>query len=68
MIDPIGFVHSPYIRKYDAPRQPGADDRQDHAFIRLHPHRNFEQALKDLAEGYERRFRRATEGTPSELR
>lgn len=52
-IEPIGYVRSPYIAKYDAPRQPGADDRVDEAVIDLLPHRNLEQAVEDLA-GFDR--------------
>lgn len=50
---PIGVLRSPYVNKYDAPRQPGVDERADIAHIDLEPHRNFEQALQDL-EGFER--------------
>ena len=52
-MEPIGYVRSPYIAKYDAPRQPGADDRVDEAVIELLPHRNLEQAVEDLI-GFER--------------
>lgn len=53
IVEPIGLVRSPYHRKYDAPRQPGIDDRIAEASIELFPHRNFEQAVRDL-EGFER--------------
>ena len=52
-LEPIGVVRSPYVSKYEAPRQPTADDRDDEAVIELFPHRNFEQALDDL-DGFER--------------
>jgi len=52
-IQPIGVLRSPYLNKYDAPRQPGIDERVDEAYIDLEPHRNFEQALHDL-EGFDR--------------
>jgi tRNA-Thr(GGU) m(6)t(6)A37 methyltransferase TsaA len=50
---PIGILRSPYVNKYDAPRQPGVDERIDLAHIDLEPHHNFEQALQDL-DGFER--------------
>jgi tRNA-Thr(GGU) m(6)t(6)A37 methyltransferase TsaA len=53
IIEPIGVVRSPYTKKYDAPRQPGVDDRLDEAQIILAPQRNFEQALDDLV-GFDR--------------
>jgi tRNA (adenine37-N6)-methyltransferase len=52
-IVPIGFIHSPYLKKYDAPRQPQVDDRVDDAVVELYPHCNYEQALSDLT-GIER--------------
>jgi tRNA (adenine37-N6)-methyltransferase len=52
-IQPIGVVRTPYVEKYDAPRQPEVDDRVDQATIELFPHQNFEQALEDLA-GFDR--------------
>lgn len=52
-IVPIGILRSPYVNKYDAPRQPGVDERIDRAHIDLEPHRNYEQALQDL-DGFER--------------
>jgi tRNA-Thr(GGU) m(6)t(6)A37 methyltransferase TsaA len=56
-LEPIGFVHSPYHDKYAAPRQPlplaDADDSTIGASIELFPHRNYDQALSDLA-GFDR--------------
>lgn len=47
-VTPIGVIRTPYAAKYDAPRQPGVDDRRHDAIIELNPHQNFEQALHDL--------------------
>ncbi len=52
-IEPIGFVHTPYKRFYDTPRQPGVDQIIDDSRVELLPGRNYEQALHDL-EGCER--------------
>lgn len=52
-VTPIGYIRTPYRRKYDAPRQPRIDDRVDDAVVELLPHKNFEQALADL-EGCQR--------------
>lgn len=53
VIEPIGVIHTPFQRKYDAPRQPGVDADSDLSIVRLHPQRNYEQALDDL-DGCER--------------
>lgn len=47
-LTPIGVIRTPYRSKYDAPRQPGADDRIHDGTIELLPGRNYEQALLDL--------------------
>lgn len=70
-LEPIGIVHSPYVSKYDAPRQPGVDDRRHEAVVELMAGRNFEQALEDMA-GIERIwivswFHRATTWKPKVL-
>jgi len=52
-LEPIGVMRTSYRSKYDAPRQPGLRADEPQAFIELHPHKNFEQALQDLA-GFER--------------
>lgn len=52
-MEPIGIVHSPYQAKYDAPRQPGVDDRHHEATIELFANCNYEQALEDLS-GFDR--------------
>lgn len=52
-LDPIGIVRTPYINKYDAPRQPRIDARVDEAYVELYPHRNYDQALRDV-EGCDR--------------
>ncbi len=52
-IEPIGILRSPYTDKYDAPRQPAVDGKRNESVITLYPHRNYEQALEDLA-GFER--------------
>jgi len=51
-LEPIGILRSPHATKVEAPRQPAAaDDRA--GIIELHPGRNFEHALEDIA-GWER--------------
>ncbi|MCX6140295.1 MAG: tRNA (N6-threonylcarbamoyladenosine(37)-N6)-methyltransferase TrmO [Candidatus Kapabacteria bacterium] len=45
---PIGIVRTPFVNKYDAPRQPQVDGRVDESFVELFPHRNYEQALRDI--------------------
>lgn len=52
-VEPIGVMRTSFRSKYDAPRQPGILENAPDAFIDLHPHRNFEQALHDLA-GFDR--------------
>jgi tRNA-Thr(GGU) m(6)t(6)A37 methyltransferase TsaA len=52
-IKPIGIIHTPYIEKYHAPRQPGVGKETIEGTITLFPHNNFEQALQDL-DGFER--------------
>lgn len=48
VVRPIGVVRSAYHRKYDAPRQPGADTRQESASIHLVDSIDAEQCLVDL--------------------
>lgn len=54
---PIGIIHTQFRKKYDAPRQPLEQDTArvlgQEGIVTLLPHRNFEQALTDLA-GFER--------------
>lgn len=52
-IEPIGVMRTSFRSKYDAPRQPGVLVNAPEAFVDLHPHKNFEQALHDLA-GFDR--------------
>ncbi len=52
-IEPIGVMRTSFRSKYDAPRQPGLYESAPEAFVDLHPHKNFEQALHDLG-GFER--------------
>jgi tRNA (adenine37-N6)-methyltransferase len=52
-IEPIGIIRTPYVEKYDAPRQPNAEGEDVIGVIELTPHRNFEQALDDLS-GFDR--------------
>lgn len=52
-IEPIGIIRTPYVEKYDAPRQPEAEGEDVVGVIELAPRRNFEQALEDLS-GFER--------------
>ncbi|MBC8124708.1 MAG: tRNA (N6-threonylcarbamoyladenosine(37)-N6)-methyltransferase TrmO [Candidatus Kapabacteria bacterium] len=47
-LTPIGIVHTQYVNKYDAPRQPRVDNRVDDACVELYPHCNYEQALRDV--------------------
>jgi len=51
-IDPIGTLHSELVHRYETPRQ-GILAGSRIAEIHLNPHRNYEQAVKDL-EGFER--------------
>lgn len=46
--EPIGILHSPFKRLYDAPRQPRIDVVADTSYVELIAGRNFEQALQDL--------------------
>lgn len=48
-LEPIGVIRTPFLRKYDAPRQPGVGAESDVSVVELFPHKNFEQALEDLA-------------------
>lgn len=48
VVRPIGYVRSVYQRKYDAPRQPGVDDRQEAARIELVETIDAEQCVRDL--------------------
>jgi len=48
VVRPIGFVRSVYHRKYEAPRQPGVDERQDVARIELIDTIDAEQCVRDL--------------------
>lgn len=50
---PIGVIHTPFLEKYEAPRQPGTDKKQSEGIITLFPDHNYEQAVEDL-EGFER--------------
>ncbi len=52
-IEPIGIIRTAYVRKSDAPRQPGLSGRAVRGKIVLFPGKNFEQALKDI-DGFER--------------
>lgn len=52
IINPIGILHSELVYRYETPRQ-GILAEDTGAEIWLEPHRNFEQAVKDL-EGFER--------------
>jgi tRNA (adenine37-N6)-methyltransferase len=53
VVKPIGIIHTPYLEKYHAPRQPGAGNEISEGVITLLPHQNFEQALEYL-DGFER--------------
>ncbi len=56
VVEPIGIIRTVFHEKYEAPRQPLADDglnTSSGAVIELVPHKNYEQALADL-EGFER--------------
>jgi len=48
-LTPIGVIRTPYLDRYAAPRQPGADDRSAEGTIILNKGMNFEQAVDDLA-------------------
>ncbi len=47
-IEPIGLIRTPYIDKYQAPRQPTAGKESIEGIITLFPYKNYEQALDDL--------------------
>lgn len=47
--EPVGILHSPYQRFYDAPRQPGVDGIAEELRVELYAHKNYEQALEDLS-------------------
>jgi tRNA-Thr(GGU) m(6)t(6)A37 methyltransferase TsaA len=47
--DPIGVVHSPFVERVDAPRQPSAAEGVE-ATIELFAGRDFEHALEDVAD------------------
>lgn len=51
-LNPIGVIHTPYKDKYDAPRQPGANEESVIGTIELFANKNFEQATDDL-KGFE---------------
>ncbi len=51
-LQPIGYIHTPFDDRYDAPRQPGLGIARE-GIIMLEQGMNFEQALTDLA-GFER--------------
>lgn len=48
-LEPIGVIRTPFLQKYDAPRQPGIDAEPDVSVVELYPNKNYEQALEDLA-------------------
>ncbi len=52
-LTPIGYIRTPYIDRYSAPRQPGVAREGMEGVIELIGGSNFEQALHDL-EGFER--------------
>ncbi|MCX6170353.1 MAG: tRNA (N6-threonylcarbamoyladenosine(37)-N6)-methyltransferase TrmO [Ignavibacteriales bacterium] len=52
IIEPIGYLHSELIYRYETPRQ-GVLAGGKISFIELNPNCNFEQAVKDL-DGFER--------------
>ncbi len=52
-LEPIGYIATPYIDRYRAPRQPEQGGLRSEAVVTLEPGRNYEQALEDLA-GFER--------------
>jgi tRNA (adenine37-N6)-methyltransferase len=45
----IGIIRTPYTTKYSAPRQPASSAEKTEGIITLFEHRNYEQALEDLA-------------------
>lgn len=52
-LQPIGLIRTPYHDRYDAPSQPGLDDRNAEGKIILDSGHNYEQALADL-DGFEK--------------
>lgn len=52
-LKPIGFIRTPYIDRYRAPRQPGVADVSAAGVIELVGGMNFEQAIADLV-GFDR--------------
>jgi tRNA-Thr(GGU) m(6)t(6)A37 methyltransferase TsaA len=53
ILHPIGVIRTPFVDKYAAPRQPGADGVHTAGKVVLERGHNFEQALEDL-EGFEK--------------
>ena len=53
ILRPIGTIRTPFVDKYAAPRQPGADGVHTVGKVVLDHGNNFEQALSDL-EGFEK--------------
>lgn len=51
-LTPIGSIKTPYVDKYDAPRQPGLQEKPVEGIITLFPGSNYEQALEDV-QGFE---------------
>lgn len=49
---PVGYVRSPLKARYETPHQ-GVLEQEHESFIELLPHKNFEQAITELA-GFER--------------
>ena len=71
ILQPIGIIHTPYLDRCDAPRQPGAAAESAWGKIILSPGNNFEQALDDLV-GFEKiwliyQFHRNTNWKPKVL-
>ncbi len=53
VLHPIGVIRTPYHDRYDAPSQPGLDDRNAEGKVVLDAGQNYEQALADL-EGFDK--------------
>ena len=49
-LKPIGTIATPFLAKYDAPRQPASAAQKSIGIITLNARHNFEQALEDLKE------------------
>lgn len=47
-LEPIGYIRSTYMKKYDAPKQTHVETAKQ-ARVELNPHQNFEMALSDLS-------------------